>query len=104
VAALHRDQPGGDQLAHVMREQGLPDVKQGDELALADVLVAAAQHVEDLNPDRLAERLGDHGQTLRIQHGVKAHRRSAARFCGRSGAGERKGKPSYQCLLVQHRE
>ena len=42
----------------------LGDVEQRDELADADLARVLAQHVDELQPDRVAERLGDLGHAL----------------------------------------
>jgi len=46
--ALRVNDPRGAQLADVVRERGLSDVEQRDELAHADLPGVAAQHVDEL--------------------------------------------------------
>ena len=48
------------------RERGLRDVEQRHELADADLAGVLAQHVDELQPDRVAERLGDGGHAHRL--------------------------------------
>ena len=69
----------------------------GDQLALADRLLAAAQDVEDAYAQRLAERLGDRGDALGVQRLVEADRRRAARGgCGTGGKDrERRGHNDF---------
>ena len=46
------------------REGGLGDVEQRHQLAHADLAGVLAQHVDELQADRVAERLGDLGHAL----------------------------------------
>ena len=48
------------------RERGLGDVEQRHQLAHADLAGVLAQHVDELEPDRVAERLGDLGHPDRV--------------------------------------
>ena len=100
VAALDGDQAGVDELLDVVRQQRLADVEQSDQLALAHVLLAAAQHVEDVDANRLGERPGDGRDALRVKRRVQTSRRCAA--CLRGGSGRRRSgaAESYQSLLL----
>ena len=51
--------PGLAQHLEVVRDGGLGEVEQRDQLAHADLAGVLAQHVDELQPDRVAERLGD---------------------------------------------
>ena len=50
----------------MVRERGLGDVEQRHELAHADLAGVLAQHVDELQADRVAERLGDFGHAHRL--------------------------------------
>ncbi len=71
MATLDRDQAGVDELADVVRQRRLRDVEQGHELALADLFLATAKHVEDMNTQRLSQRLGDNRDALSVERAVK---------------------------------
>ncbi len=81
-----------DELGDVVGQQGLLDVEQRPQLALADRLAVPAQHVEDVHPHRLGERLRDGGDALGIEGGVQSGRRGATCLgtgSGGFGGGER---------------
>jgi len=59
MAPLDIHQADVDELLDVVGQQRLLDLKQRDQLALTDILGAATQHVDDLYPQRLGQRLGD---------------------------------------------
>ena len=56
--------PGLAQDLQVVRDRRLGEVEERDELADADLAGVLAQHVDELHPDRVAERLGDGGEAL----------------------------------------
>ena len=58
--------PGVAELLEVVRERGLGDVEQRHQLAHADLARVLAQHVDELQADRVAERLGDLGHADRL--------------------------------------
>ena len=58
--------PGVAELLEVVRERGLGDVEERDELVDADLAGVLAQHVDELKPDRVAERLGHGGHAHRV--------------------------------------
>src|SRR4051794_7048040 len=66
AATLGVDDAGLAQLLEVVRERGLGDVEQRHELAHADLAGVLAQHVHELEADRVAERLGDLGDADRV--------------------------------------
>src|SRR5450755_4191378 len=78
VTTLDLHESGVDELSHVMGEQRLRDTEQRDELALAHLLLATAQHIEDLNPQWLSQRLRRRRDALNVQRRVQAGGRSAA--------------------------
>jgi hypothetical protein len=49
-----------------MGERRLRDIEQRDQLAHADLPGVLAQDVDELQPDRVAQRLGDRGHALRL--------------------------------------
>ena len=65
-AALAVDDPGVAELLEVVRQRGLGDVEQRHELADADLAGVLAQDVDELEPNRVAERLGDLGHPDRL--------------------------------------
>ena len=77
AAPLGVDDAGLAQLLEVVRERGLGDVEQRDELAHADLAGVLAQHVDELEPDRVAERLGDVGHPRRPGRARRRDRRPA---------------------------
>ncbi len=85
MAALDRDQTGINEFADVVGQERLLDVEQGDELALADLHSAAAQHVDDAYSKRLAERLRHRRDALGVERLVKSHGRSATHVGGGPG-------------------
>ena len=67
------------------RERGLGDVEERHQLADADLAGVLAQHVDELQPDRVAERLGDLGHALGLLAlDVGVDDRLAARLAGRA--------------------
>jgi hypothetical protein len=68
----------------VVRERGLGDLEQRDELAHADLARVPAEHVDELQAHRIAERLGDlgHAGGLHVLH-VGIDDGHAARLAGR---------------------
>ena len=68
-----------------MRQRGLGDVEQGHQLADADLAGVLAQHVDELESDRVAERLGDLGHADRLLAlDVGVDDRLATRLAGRA--------------------
>ena len=61
--ALGIDDAGVAQLLEVVAQRGLGDVEERHELADADRAGVLAQHVHELQPDRVPEGFGDVGQT-----------------------------------------
>ena len=55
MAPLDLDQTRVDELAHVMGKERLRDPEQRDELTLAHLLLDAAEHIEDLHPQRFSQ-------------------------------------------------
>src|SRR5215213_2606876 len=49
-----------------MRERGLADVEQRHQLAHADLAGVLEEHVDELQADRVAERLGHRGHPRRL--------------------------------------
>jgi hypothetical protein len=72
VAALDLYHARIDEFAEVMRERRLRNVEQGNELALAERLAMAAQHVDDVDAQLLRQRLGEYGNALGIKRAVEA--------------------------------
>jgi hypothetical protein len=67
----------------------LGQVEEGDELAHADLAGVLSQDVDELEPDRVAERLGDAGHPLRlapldarVDHGLAARLARGALLLG----------------------
>ena len=50
----------------MVRDGRLGEVEQWDELADADLAGVLAEHVDELQPDRVTQRLGDRGHPLRL--------------------------------------
>ena len=67
MAALDCDQARVDQLSHVVGQERLLGIEQGDELALTDVLVAAPQDVNDANPKGVTECFAKRREVLGVQ-------------------------------------
>ena len=66
-------------------ERGLRDVEQRNQLADADLAGVLAQDVDELQADRVAERLGDLGHPHRLLAlDVRVDDRLAARLAGRA--------------------
>ena len=65
-ASLGVDDAGVAQLLEVVRQGGLADGEQRDQLAHADLAGVLAQDVDELQPDGVAERLGDVGHALSL--------------------------------------
>ena len=63
-AALGVDDAGLAQLLEVVAEGGLGDVEERHELAHADLAGVLAQHVDELQADGVAQRLGDRRHAL----------------------------------------
>ena len=62
---------------------GWDDVEQRHQLAYADLARVLAQHVDELQPDRVAERLGHRGHAERmLALDVGIHDRFAAALAG----------------------
>ena len=69
----------------VMRDGRLADVKQRSQLADADLAGVLSEHVDELEPDRVAERLGDRRHTLGlVSLDIGVDDRLAARLAGRA--------------------
>lgn len=94
MTPLDLDQPGVDELLHVVGKQRLVDGKQRDQLALTYLCIATSQHIEDADAHGLGQRLGRSRDALGIQAGIKPGRRDAAvRGGGSSGGnGEKRGR------------
>src|ERR1039458_616427 len=90
MATLDRSETAVDELLHVVGEQRLVNAKQRDQLALANLLVAAAQHIQDPHTHRLAERLRRSRDPFSAKREVKARGRSAAPRSGRTWRKNRK--------------
>jgi rhodanese-related sulfurtransferase len=101
MAPLDADDAGVNELANVVGKQGLLDVEQDDELALADGFIAAAQHVEDLDSDRLSQCLGQGREALGGERGVKARGGSAALNGSGSGGNREGGHINLYCWEVR---
>ena len=71
MATLDVHETGVDELLHVVGEQRLRDAEQRDQLALAHLLLAAAQHVEDLDSQRLGQRLRRRRDPLGVKRGSR---------------------------------
>ena len=68
-----------------MGQRGLGDVEERDELADADLAGVAAKDVDELQADRVAERLSDLGEAHRLLAlDIRIHDRLAARLAGRA--------------------
>src|SRR6266700_1933678 len=81
--ALRADQGGLAQHLEVMGDGGLGEVEERDQFADAHLPGVLAQHVNELQPDGVAEGLGDRGQAdrlLALHPGVDG--RLAPRFAG----------------------
>ena len=81
--ALRAHQGGLAQHLEVMGDCGLGEVEERDQVADAHLPGVLAQHVNELQPDRVAEGLGDRGQAdrlLALHPGVDG--RLAPRFAG----------------------
>ena len=61
------DDPGVTELLQVVRQGRLRDLEQRHELTHAHLPRVLSQHVDDLQADRIAERLGDLGHTGRMR-------------------------------------
>src|ERR1039458_3001459 len=77
--------PGVAELLQVVGERGLGDVEQRHELAHADLAGVLAQHVHQLQPDRVTESLGDlsHPQRTLARH-IRVDDGLATALAGRS--------------------
>jgi hypothetical protein len=85
AAPLDPDYAGVAQLLEVMRERGLGDVEQRDELAHADPARVLAEHVDELDADRVGQRAGDGGEAIGIARSdIRVHERLTARLARRS--------------------
>jgi hypothetical protein len=67
MTPLDLDQPSVDELSHVVRQQRLWDLEQRQQLALADLRVAATQDIQDLDAQRLSQRLRRGSDPLRVK-------------------------------------
>ena len=78
MTTLDLHQSGVDELLHVVREKRLGDPEQWQQLALADLRVAAAQHVQNLDTKRLGQCLGRCRDPLSVDRKIETRGRGTA--------------------------
>ena len=100
MAALDLDEPRARQGSHVVREVGLADLEQREQLALAHRLVAPAQHVQDAHPQRRGQRARDRGDPLGGEAGIEAGRGREAGGRGRAKDGGQDCFPIFDSSVI----
>jgi hypothetical protein len=90
VASFDMDQARIDELVDVVGQQRLANAEQREKLALADLIFAPDEDIEDLHPDWRSQCRRDSGDLVGVEMWIQPSRRGAAgrsRWPSRDGHG-----------------